>query len=24
MAVSHFIRKPGNSWQDLIWPCFLY
>jgi hypothetical protein len=24
MALSHFIRKPENSWQDLIWPCFLY
>jgi hypothetical protein len=24
IALSHFIRKPGNSWQHLIWPCFLY
>ena len=24
MALSHFIRRPGNSWQNLIWPCFLY
>ena len=24
MALSHFIRRTGNSWQDLIWPCFLY
>ena len=24
MALSHFIQKPGNSWQDSIWPCFLY
>jgi hypothetical protein len=24
MAVSHFIWKPGNSWQDLILPYFLY
>jgi hypothetical protein len=24
MALSHFIQRPGNSWQNLIWPCFLY